>query len=420
MFIRILALVAVFALTIGSIGSAADVILNEYNAVSSRNKLDDGDPYFNPKIDGNGGNWFELLIVGDHVDMRGWMLEWNEDETVGAGTDTATGVITLSNDLVWSNLRSGSLVTVIETVDASGEGSFNTATDTSYDPSAGDWWINVSTQGELANGESALVTTVTNDGEPGDFSVGNDDWTLTIKDAVGSIVFGPVGEGSPEWAGGGVKNDEGGSLEGPEATAGYTVDQWQAITPASAFYDDTSSTSFGAANVDFVTGEFVTTQDLSALRNQVAPPLGDGDFNGDGLLDAADINELSLAIRDGNTDSKYDINFDDAVDQGDRVDWVEGIKRTYFGDANFDLVFDDQDFVAVFIAGEYVSGASAGWAEGDWDGNGTFDEQDIVSVFVAGDYLKPSRGAVAAVPEPVSSLLMILGICGLSLVCRRR
>ena len=415
MYMRILAFALICMVAFTST-QAADVILNEYNAVSGSNELDDGDSFFG-KIDGNGGNWFELLVVEDHVDMRGWTLQWAEDEDVGGG-QTAAGTITLSDDGVWSDLRSGSLVTIIETVDAAGEGDFNTSTDVSYDPMAGDWWINVSTQGELANGETALVTTVTNDGMPGDFSVGKDDWTLTILDAVGGVVFGPAGEGADGWSGG-VNGSEGGSLEGPMVEDDYTFEQWRAITPASDFYDDTSSTSFGAANVDFDAGAFVTNQDVSALRDQVVPPLGDGDFNGDGMLDAADIDELTMAVRNGDMDPKYDINHDALVDNNDRVDWVEGIKRTYFGDADMNLVFDDQDFVAVFVSGKYLTGQDAGWADGDWDGNGVFTEQDLVAVFTAGGYLQPPRGAVAAVPEPTGVVLLIVALATLVPLRRR-
>ena len=43
----------------------------------------DGADLFFGTIEGNGGNWFELLVVDDLVDMRGWQLVWEEDELVG-------------------------------------------------------------------------------------------------------------------------------------------------------------------------------------------------------------------------------------------------------------------------------------------------------------------------------------------------
>jgi len=63
----------------------ADVILNEYNAVNGSDFLNGGtafededggyadDSYFG-RVQGNGGDWFELVVITDHLDMRGWKL----------------------------------------------------------------------------------------------------------------------------------------------------------------------------------------------------------------------------------------------------------------------------------------------------------------------------------------------------------
>jgi hypothetical protein len=404
---------------------AADVILNEYNAVSGGNQLDDGegaDTFFG-KINGNGGNWFELLVVGDQVDMRGWQLAWTEDEVV-TGTETAAGTILLSNDAIWSNLRSGSLITFIETANAGGEGNFNTGTDLSYDPLGGDWWINVATREEATKGNAAVATTTTNDGAVGDFSVGNSDWTLTILNSTGGVVFGPVGEGA-NWPGGGINSREGGSLEGPIAPEGQsvTVAMWEAITPTSEFYDDTGSTSFGALNVDYndATGTFTTIQDVSALRARVQPMLGNGDFDNDGQLTAADIDALTSAVRAGSTDSQFDVNLDGTVSGADRVAWVEQLKNTYFGDANLDGEFNSGDLVVVLGAGEYedaIAGNST-WATGDWDGDGDFTTSDLVTALSGGGYENGPRGAVASVPEPSAGLLMVIAMLPLLRRCRR-
>ena len=53
---------------------AADVILNEYNAVIGSKFLgggDGSDSYFG-KVEGNGGDWFELVVITDQLDMRNW------------------------------------------------------------------------------------------------------------------------------------------------------------------------------------------------------------------------------------------------------------------------------------------------------------------------------------------------------------
>jgi hypothetical protein len=78
------------------------------------------------------------------------------------------------------------------------------------------------------------------------------------------------------------------------------------------------------------------------------------------------------------------------------------------GDANMDYEFNQLDLVQVQIAAKYLSGQSATWGEGDWDGapggsagsppqgNGFFDQLDIIAALAAGTYLQGPYGAVAA------------------------
>jgi hypothetical protein len=49
------------------------------------------------------------------------------------------------------------------------------------------------------------------------------------------------------------------------------------------------------------------------------------------------------------------------------------------GDANFDGVFDRLDIVQVQQSGRYLSGQPAGWAEGDWNGDGLFGPLDLTA-----------------------------------------
>jgi hypothetical protein len=127
-------LVILVATTVPLDAFAAKLILNEYNAVSSSNYLNGGDefmdkdgnvpppadPWFG-RIPGNGGDWFELVVVADHLDIRGWKLAISDD-------GVAQSPLVLSNRPVWSDLRAGTIITVSEEV----------PDDASYAPQSGD------------------------------------------------------------------------------------------------------------------------------------------------------------------------------------------------------------------------------------------------------------------------------------------
>jgi hypothetical protein len=150
-------------------------------------------------------------------------------------------------------------------------------------------------------------------------------------------------------------------------------------------------------------------------------PIVAGDYDGDGLLTAADIDILSAAVRDNNQDPKFDLNDDGSVDQGDRAVWVEELKNTYFGDADLDGEFNSSDMVQVFVQGKYETLEAAGWEAGDWNGNNLFDSSDMVVAFVGGGYEKGPKpnAAVSAVPEPGAIVLLAIGVWGL-FSCRQR
>ncbi|MCA9150668.1 MAG: hypothetical protein KDA92_15255 [Planctomycetales bacterium] len=139
-----------------------------------------------------------------------------------------------------------------------------------------------------------------------------------------------------------------------------------------------------------------------------------GDFDGNGVLDANDINLLSAAVRAGNNPSEYDLNGDNAVNQTDRDVWVNDLKKTYMGDSNLDGQFDSSDFVFVFQAGQYEDGVAgnSNWETGDWNGDTEFDSSDFVTAFQNGGFENGPRAAVAAVPEPASITLV-----GMILLC---
>jgi len=236
--------------------SAAPIVLNEYNGVGNTAFLnggvlgsdDDGgtaaDPAFG-RVLGNGGDWFELVVIADHLDARGFKL----DIFVLGVFDTR---LELSADSVWSDLRAGTIITVAEDV----------PDDPSYDPTSGDWTIQVQANGDPLVTTGGFVTAA-------NFPTNNNGWQLEISDADEALVFGPAGEGVAP--GIGVSNIEVFKLEAHPSIL---------VTPTSPDYEDGTVSTFGAPNV---WGQGGSAQDLSPLRTG---PVGDRD--GDGIFDDGD------------------------------------------------------------------------------------------------------------------------------------
>ncbi len=298
----------------------APLILNEYSAVDAGKYLDGGDyrdatdkidTYFQSimqladaqndgRIEGNGGNWIELVVIEDHLDIRGWSLRWAEPgatDTDGADiwfgdSGVEQGEIAFSSTAaLWSDLRAGTIISISEKdsievdTDWDTEGddrnftrnidpldvdvTIDLSTDTGYNPAGDDWWIHVSSRGEHGQADP-LVTTVTNvNGDlPGDFSVGPDEWELTVVDSDLNDVFGPIGEDINDWGGGGLNDRESGRLE---------VDPSASVSGAE--FDDSTSTTFGHPN------EWAgVLQDFTTLRpTDVEPITLTWDGSGDGM-----------------------------------------------------------------------------------------------------------------------------------------
>lgn len=239
-------MMGVFVLFPAFAGSTS-LVLNEYNAVKSDEFLkNDGIDCRFGRIEGNGGDWLELVVVSDHADIRGWTMHWSDG-------DPDSGSLTFSDAAVWADLRAGTMITIAEDYEILSEwgGAVVSGSDLSvhYEYPGGDWWIHVATEDAGGDADPSLIET-DNDGH---FSVNNDSWQLRIDDAAGALVFGPIGEDVSGWTGGGIGKDEIGELE-TNAHTGVTV----------ADYDDGSASTFGAAN-QWDGG--LEEQDFAALRS---------------------------------------------------------------------------------------------------------------------------------------------------------
>ena len=139
-----------------------------------------------------------------------------------------------------------------------------------------------------------------------------------------------------------------------------------------------------------------------------------GDFNSDGMVDGADLEELNQATKGGSSDWQYDINIDGQVDNDDVLAWINVRKGTCIGDVNLDGVFDSTDLIELFQVGIYESGDTATWVTGDWNGDCVFDSSDLLLAFQEGCYETNNATAPPAesVPEPAGVLLLGSGLVG--------
>ena len=267
---KISQIVLAFSMSFASHVVAGGLILNEYNGVGSTKYLtevigdtDKGvDSYFG-RVLGNGGNWCEFIVTQDHVDLRGYKLRWAETlNTATDGTDlwygngaVEQGIVTFSNNAVWSDMRAGTILTVCEFDASNSAGGKND--DFTFDPCNGDWWINAHT----FNNPTYFTTTTNKTLDvPGNFSTGNNGWLMEIRDKNDGLVTEACGEGGPLYGGSGVSSTEVGKLE----------DQPSAdITNAS--FDDGDNSSFGSPN-SWKDAIFVTCkvhQDFATMRAPV-------------------------------------------------------------------------------------------------------------------------------------------------------
>lgn len=177
--------------------------------------------------------------------------------------------------------------------------------------------------------------------------------------------------------------------------------------------------------VDLVAGEiysvimeagnntFVSQRIHAIMWERVSGGSLPGDFNGDDLLDAHDIDQLTAMVIAQSSDPTYDLNNDGDIDLADRVFWIESLATTWFGDSNLDGEFNSSDFVLVFSAGEYEdeTRGNSTWGTGDWNGDGDFNSTDFVIAFSDGGFEVGPRPAAIPVPEGHGFLSFVIFAC---------
>ena len=135
-----------------------------------------------------------------------------------------------------------------------------------------------------------------------------------------------------------------------------------------------------------------------------------GDFDGNGALDSADIDDLTSQSANGLNNASYDLNGDSLVDASDIDVWVKDLFSSWVGDANLDHEFSSSDLVTVLSSGTYEVDTAAVWSTGDFNGDGRANSSDLVAALSDGGYELGPPAAVRAVPEPCGLMLAISGL----------
>lgn len=224
------------------------VVLNEYNAVEPDRYLNGGtaaadedgapastDSHFG-RIVGNGGNWFELAVVGDDtpgtINLTDWTIEVGK--IAPSGKFVASTTIVLSDAATWSSISHGTLLTFIERNSIAGglDTEVNRVNKIATDGYA---WTNIHL------GTPGFITGSNLD----DIRINSSNTAFILKDSAGAIIFGPAGEGVAPLDG--VGSSEILELENDASSKVSPVDDASEIILG---YDDGSSGStFGSPNL---------------------------------------------------------------------------------------------------------------------------------------------------------------------------
>ena len=224
------------------------VVLNEYNAVEPDRYLNGGtaaadedgapastDSHFG-RIIGNGGNWFELAVVGDNtpgtINLSNWTIEVGK--IAPSGKFVASTTIVLSDAATWSSISHGTLLTFIERNSMAGglDTEINRVNKIATDGYA---WTNIHL------GTPGFITGTNLD----DIRINSSNTAFILKDSAGTIIFGPAGEGIAPLDG--VGSSEIFELENDASSEISPIDD--ASETLLGYDDGSSGSTFGSPNL---------------------------------------------------------------------------------------------------------------------------------------------------------------------------
>ncbi len=147
-------------------------------------------------------------------------------------------------------------------------------------------------------------------------------------------------------------------------------------------------------------------------------PLSAGDFDGDGGVNAGDVDFIFSQIAAGTHFPDLDLDGDGAVGREDVVELVNNLLDTKFGDVTLDGKVNDDDLSV--LSENWLSAAGMGWADGDVTGDGVVNGADLSLLAQNWQFDNSAGGSPTGsspLPEPATMLLLAAG--GLALLSRR-
>jgi hypothetical protein len=180
---------------------------------------------------------------------------------------------------------------------------------------------------------------------------------------------------------------------------------WQVISPD--WPADGSKLYYSGTSTPFDPGSY----EIYEATWSVGDPIF-GDVTGEGLLTVRDLDQLTSEIRAGSTDTKFDLDESGAVDSADRDFWVTDVMSTSIGDANLDGKVSATDLNALALNWRATDATS--WSQGEFTGDGNVDAMDLNALALNWQSGIAAAASPAAVPEPSSITLLLLGLCALA------
>ena len=149
---------------------------------------------------------------------------------------------------------------------------------------------------------------------------------------------------------------------------------------------------------------------FSLLGEFDTPPGILGDFDSNGVLEAADIDLLAQEACDATHNPAFDLTGDGLVDVNDHVFWYSDLANSLVGDVNLNGTVGFDDFLVLSTN----FGQPGGWGQGNFDLDKVVAFADFLQLSSNFGRSASAAPTASAVPEPSAAGLLGIGVflCG--------